>query len=284
MGELGQILPKPAWPLFETTLLAAQVEFAMTLGCRRIFINTHHLHEKLKNSLPSKYRSHITFLFEKEILGSGGGAHNLIKKNLLKTTQLLTLNSDAFFFIPQIEEFEKIFDQLPGNRALLMGANVTGQGLYKEMNVNNGYLVGFNDFSKKNNFMTYAGMSLINLEGFAPLEGKSNFFESVADFKNESIRVVSIPSSEFWDFGTKEYYKKNIYKMIRTLNRKEKTYFTDFLIDRELIDLKKVGETSYNSSQSGRVDFTSSCASLKEDNDENIIMIETTENSHVYCI
>ena len=37
MGELGRILPKPAWPLFETTLLGAQIEFALELGCRRIF-------------------------------------------------------------------------------------------------------------------------------------------------------------------------------------------------------------------------------------------------------
>ena len=280
MGGLGKILPKPAWPLFETTLLGAQIEFALSLGCQKIFVNTHHLHEKLKKSLHDKYLSNVVFVFEKEILGSGGGIHNIFAQNLFETDKVLTLNSDAFFFIPQMEEFEKIFDQLSDARCLLMGARVSGRGAYREMAVAGGYLTGFNDFAKESNFVTYSGMGLINLEGLVPFEGQSNFFESVANFKDEPVRVVSVSKSEFWDFGTKEHYKENIYKLIAMANNDKDTFFVDFMLEKGLMDPGKVGMDSYNASRSGEVNFTSSGAFSKE----NAIMIETGEDSQVYCI
>ena len=284
MGELGKILPKPAWPLFETTLLAAQVEFALELGCKRIFVNTHHLHDELKNSLPSQYNSCVTFVFEKEILGSGGGVHNLVEKKILKTDKLLTLNSDAFFFIPDLSQFEKIFDKLSGNRCLLMGATVSDQDLYKRMDVVRKCLVEIDDFPKKEEFVTYAGMGLINLEDFVPVAGKSNFFESVANFRNEPVRVVSMPEAEFWDFGTKKCYKENVYKLIDAIAGKKKTAFVNFLQERNMVDLKKIGEASYNAKIQGKVNFTSSQDCFEENGEENVIMIEAGENSRIYRI
>ena len=284
MGELGKLLPKPAWPLFETTLLGAQIEFAIALGCRKIFVNTHHLHEKLKNSLSSKYNSYVTFIFEKEILGSGGSIHNLIEKKFLKTNRLLTLNSDTFFFLSDFEELEKRFIQLSDNRCLLMGANISSESSYREMVVEDGYLKGLDDFSKKNNFITYAGMGLINLEEIVPHRGESNFFDSVADFKKEPVKVVSVPKSEFWDFGTKEYYKKNVYKLIEAINGKEETFFTKFLQERNLVDLKKIGKMSYNARVCGRVNFTSSHAFFEEVGKRNVIVIEAGEESQIFSI
>ena len=284
MGELGKILPKPAWPLFETTLLGAQLNFAIALGCRKIFVNTHHLHEKLKITLPVKYRSWVTFVFEREILGSGGGVHNLVEKNFFHTDKLLTLNSDTFFLIPRLEELKKIFAQLSDDRCILLGADVSSQSSYKKMIINDGYLTGFDNFSKKKNFITYSGMGLINLKNLIPVKGKSNFFDSVANFKKEPVRVVSVAGSEFWDFGTKEYYKENIYRLIKSVNLKEEACLINFLKDRELIDFKKIGEASYNDSRQGRVNFTSADSSCMEADKDNIIMIEAGEKSQIYSI
>ena len=283
MGELGKVLPKPAWPLFETTLLGAQVEFAMALGCKRIFVNAHHLYERLKEGLPAQYRSNVTFVYEEEIMGSGGGIHNIVEKNLFQTDTLLTLNSDTFFFIPRMEEWEKIFEQLSGNRCLLVGAEVSEEGPYREMVIQDGRLMGFNDSPSRKDFITYAGMGLLNLDGLVPVKGKSNFFESVANCREESVQVVSMPRSEFWDFGTRECYKKNIYDLIGTLNRGEKTLLTGFLLEKGLIDLKKVGMASYGSTDAGGVNFTSS-NSLKKDGDGDIIMIEAGENRQIYLV
>ena len=284
MGVLGKVLPKPAWPLFETTLLAAQVEFAIALGCEKIFINTHHLHDELKNSLSSQYRSLVTFVFEKEILGSGGGVHNLIEKKLLKTSKLLTLNSDAFFFIPELDKFKEIFEDISGNRCLLMGANVSARNSYKKMIIEKGCLVGIDDFPKEKEFITYAGMGLINLKNFVPVAGRSNFFESVANFRNESVRVVSMLESEFWDFGTKKYYKKNIYKLIDAVVKNEKTALLNFLQDRNMVDLKKIGKASYNTKIQGKVNFTSLQNDFEENSEGNVIMIQAREGSRVYSV
>ena len=284
MGELGKILPKPVWPLFETTLMGAQIEFAMALGCRKIFVNTHHLHDKVENFLPSKYRSHVTFVFEKEILGSGGGVHNLVKKKFLKTNKLLTLNSDAFFFISKLNDFKKIFDELLQNRCLLMGVNVYDQSSYKKMVLDKGFLVGIDNAPKGKEFLTYAGVGLINLEGLTLVRGKSNFFDSVANFRSESVRVVSIPKSEFWDFGTKERYKENIYKLIDAVETNRKSLFLEFLRLKGLIDLKKVGQASYNTKDRGKINFAPSQAYFEEYNEENTIRIGTGKNSQTYNI
>ena len=272
MGEIGKVLPKPAWPLFETTLLGAQIEFALALGCQRIFVNTHHLRDKMENHLPARYRPYVTFVFEREILGSGGGIHNIVLKNLLKTDTLLTLNSDTFLFAPKPEAFQKYFSYISEVRCLLMGANVTGVG-YRKMVIENERLMGIEEAPPTGSYVTYAGMGLINLKGLAAREGDSRFFESVADFRNETVRVVSPPDVEFWDFGTKEYYKKNIYKLIETIHNGGSSHLGNFLMGKGLLDGKKVGEASYNASQTGRVNFTS----RGETDRENGIGIELGE-------
>ncbi|MEI8348106.1 MAG: NTP transferase domain-containing protein, partial [Pseudomonadota bacterium] len=42
MGEIGKVLPKVLWPVFEKKILDLQVSFAGRLGFQRIFVNTHH--------------------------------------------------------------------------------------------------------------------------------------------------------------------------------------------------------------------------------------------------
>ena len=40
MGEIGKILPKVLWHIFEKSLLELEIEYARSLGIKKIFINS----------------------------------------------------------------------------------------------------------------------------------------------------------------------------------------------------------------------------------------------------
>ena len=91
------------------------------------------------------------------------------------------------------------------------------------------------------------------------------------------------PEGEFWDFGTKEYYKKNIYKLIEEINNKKSSHLGNFLVGKGLLDEGKVGEVSYGTSKSGRVDFSSGFDQPSE-KDSNEIGIVIKAGEEIYCV
>ena len=41
MGEIGKVLPKVLWPIYERSLLELQVQYAKSLGIKDIYIKNH---------------------------------------------------------------------------------------------------------------------------------------------------------------------------------------------------------------------------------------------------
>ena len=107
--------------------------------------------------------------------------------------------------------------------------------------------------------------------------GTAIFFESVANFQDESIGVVLPPDVEFWDFGTKEHYKQNIYRLIEKIHHGDSCHLGNFLMEKGLLDRGKIGEASYNASQAGRVNFASRPESIQESDRISGIGIEAGE-------
>ena len=54
MGDIGSILPKPLWPVFEKTLLELQFDFYQWLGIEKNFINTHFQAPKIHDFIKRK--------------------------------------------------------------------------------------------------------------------------------------------------------------------------------------------------------------------------------------
>src|SRR5690606_33794235 len=101
MGEIGKSLPKVLWPIFEKTLLELQVEYAKSIGAKKIYINLHHQKDLILNFTKNKSAfEDVTFLVEDEILDIGGGIHNLAS-NVGYKGKLLVLNADQFFLMPK---------------------------------------------------------------------------------------------------------------------------------------------------------------------------------------
>jgi len=202
MGDVGKRLPKPLWPLFDSTLLELQIKFFKKLGFKKIIINTHHLAEQFKTM------DNVEILFEKKLLGSGGSLHNL-KRNYPNLQKIIISNPDVFFnlcledwkkFISEEkeEEFENILLSLPCKK---------GEA-YNELIVDNKNRFLNVGQPPKSDYCTYSGVGIINLKSFELHEGESSFFDSVINPNFNRTKVLNIGKrDQYWDFGTLEQYK-----------------------------------------------------------------------------
>lgn len=214
MGPIGKILPKPLWPLFEKKLIELQITFAKSLGVERIYVNGHHCHAQLKEYIDlfnQKNSTKIIYLYEPVLLGSGGGVHNLARLEKYQGV-LLYLASDQFYFFDR-EYFELAKNLIYNNGAVLFGLNVNKSELYNRLIIENNLLKGIEgpDSSSK---VTFSGIGLINLEKLKPQEGISSFFDSVANFKDQRIYIITPKNAEYWDFGTSENYFNSCFRLL----------------------------------------------------------------------
>ena len=215
MGEIGKVLPKVLWPIYFKTMLELQIRYCEELGIKKIYVNTHFLHDEINNFLvKTKLDSKITFLHEDVLLDSGGAIHNCARLPEVKYEgNLLLVNGDQFLFFEK-EFWDLALKRLPLCRSVLFGIKVDKMASYNETVIENYRLVEIRKNTQlKNEYTTYSGLGLLNLNGLKPVLGISKFFETVANYKTEKIELVTPNSYEYWDFGTADVYVENIFKL-----------------------------------------------------------------------
>lgn len=93
-------------------------------------------------------------------------------------------------------------------------------------------------------YFTYTGVSLVDLNGFPYVADKSSFFETVVNTKIGKVKTFTpLDPFEYWDFGTLELYLSNIEKILST----KSGLFWDFLIENELVYNSAIDGDSYKS-------------------------------------
>jgi mannose-1-phosphate guanylyltransferase len=222
MGEIGKQLPKVLWPVFFKTLLELQIDYCKDLGIKKIFINTHFLHDDIVEFLKtSSLIDQVIVLHEKTLLDSGGAIHNLAALEEVDYKGLLLLvNGDQFLFFED-EIWQMALRRVQSCRAVLFGITIDKDSSYNETIIEQNRLVGIEkNIGKLNNYTTYSGLGLLNLSGLKPVPGISKFFETVANFKLENIEMLTLARFEYWDFGTADIYAKNIFKLKNESNLK----------------------------------------------------------------
>ena len=257
MGDIGKILPKPLWPIFNKSLLELQIQFCYSLGIKKIYINSYFLSDKIQAFVKGKKEySDIKVLVEDPLLDSGGAIHNLASRGeVLYSGNLLLVNADQFMFFDK-KYYVDGLNALEDSRASLFGIKVAKHSKYNEVVTESNRLVNIVKPSGKVDFVTYSGLGVLKLDGLEPVAGISKFFETVANYKNEKINIITPNKFEYWDFGTSSVYLesiKNIYQnsqigkesqLINFLNEngvdtlESKTFFS---LDLNSIDLQFQG-------------------------------------------
>ena len=90
MNNLTDLTPKPLLKINNKELLKHNIDFFTNLGCEKIVINTHYLHDKIQRCLEESYSDRkIIISYESQILNTGGGIKNALsalgKKNFVVT-------------------------------------------------------------------------------------------------------------------------------------------------------------------------------------------------------
>jgi len=248
MGPIGKILPKSLWPLFEKKILDLQISFAKSLGIEKIYINAHHCYEQIKDFIDlynSKNTIKVKFLHEPTLLGSGGGVHNLAALEKYQG-KLLYVAGDQFYLFDK-KYLETAYNLLTENEAVLFGLNVNNSDLYNRLIVENGLLKRI-EKPNQTSPLTFSGMGLIELKKLKPCPGESSFFDTVANFKEKNIYIITPKESEYWDFGTSKNYFDSCFRLLEVKDSRflefcikegifEKSYGT--YLGKNLINLSK---------------------------------------------
>ncbi len=222
MGEIGKKIPKVLWPVYFKTLLELQIRYCEDLGIKKIYINTHFLHEEIESFLKEKnLLGKVTILYEDPLLDSGGAIHNLAaQKEVGYKGNLLLLNGDQFIFFDH-QNWTQSLKRIKTCRAVLFGIRVSKNSAYNETVLKDNCLVEIKKNTEmKNDFITYSGLGILNMNGLAPVPGISKFWETVANYKKEKVEFITPEHFEYWDFGTADIYAENIFNLSKISERK----------------------------------------------------------------
>lgn len=215
MGEIGKVLPKVIWPIFNKSILELEVSYAQKFSPKKVFINLYNSKDTILEFAKDKPSfDDVEFIIEKEALDIGGAIHNLAKK-LNYEGNLLILNSDQFILLSEdkLKEFESTSKN---SDATLLVYSVDPKAGYGGLNINDNMATGLiskEDASTLKSLITYTGMSLIKLDKLKKLPGKSSFFSTVINFEKINPSTVNVDGCEYWDFGTLKRYKDSLKKL-----------------------------------------------------------------------
>jgi len=217
MGELGTVIPKPLFPIGQSTLLQLQAylmgDFVKENRNSQIFVNTHHLHKMIAE------KKLFNIVFEEKILGSGGClSHLKVKKQIHEI--VLVANTDHFFDLEQNIIDEGLLKiQKKDCDVILFAYKIDPCAEYNRILVSDsGEFQGIEKFSrhqKMSSSYTFSGISLFNFNKIIPL-----YSDEQGDFVEEGlfdliercqlkVKIINLPDiRENYDLGTWTNYQE----------------------------------------------------------------------------
>jgi mannose-1-phosphate guanylyltransferase len=255
MGSIGKLIPKVIWPVFEKSILELETLYCKDFGAQKIFVNLFNFKDKISTSLSKTDQyNKINIIIEDEELDIGGAIHNLASKLNYKG-KLLIANSDQFIMLSDNvkESFLKASDE---HDVVLLTYDVEGKELYNGVESINNRVTNFkqnSEYGRDEKFETYTGMSIVNLESLSPIEGKSKFFDTVANLKQLNVGRINIQDSKYWDFGTVKRYYKSMFNILKAYESNDP--FINFLKKNNAIDSSKVSKNSYGTNIHNSIDL-----------------------------
>tara|TARA_Y100001970_G_scaffold188230_1_gene228943 strand:- start:736 stop:1428 length:693 start_codon:yes stop_codon:yes gene_type:complete len=163
MNNLTYSIPKPLLKINNKELLRHNIDFFTNLGCEKIIINTHYLHNKIQHCVKEHYSDrNIILSYEPTLLNTGGGIKNVLSS--LGDNNFIVTNSDILWKDENTNDVLKFINNYQQIKTckLLLADNKHFQGLKKSEG----------DFKLRDSLVTrwktndphlyYSGLQIIN--------------------------------------------------------------------------------------------------------------------------
>ena len=201
--------PKPLLKVNNVTMLENCINMIISLGIKKIILNTFHLSEQIKNFLNDKKFSADIRIVEDgtEILNTGGGILNMISNS--QDDDYLVFNPDTLWkenYINEINQLQNFYYSNQLNNILL----VTNKNLSYDKNLKGDFQLKDNLLSKNlNKDFIYVGCQILNKNLFKKYK-VYNF--SISEVWNELLNKKQLNGFEsfnkFYHLTNLEIFKK----------------------------------------------------------------------------
>jgi len=210
MLDLTNKKPKPLLEIKNVTLLENSINFFLSIGCNKIFINTHYLHKDIENFIKNNFKDYpISLFYEPVILGTGGGIKNIF--NFIKKENLLVSNSDILWQDKNkndIINFTRDINKVK-NCKLLLSEEINFSGLKSS----NGDFRIINNkvsrWSKGDEIIFYSGLQIVSPNIF---ENTTNIFSMNTIWDNlikQNNLLGELIESKITHLGDKKSFEEN---------------------------------------------------------------------------
>ena len=220
LAPITDTLPKPLVPIINVPVIMYNIALLKSVGIEEIYINVHHGAEKIMDKLENgkKLGISITWLVEKEILGTGGAIGAL--KGLVDET-ILVINADTIMDV----DIESMIDQHRASKRIvtlgLLKAPKHDARSVVTCN-DNGQIVRMIDSYITDNIpegnAIFSGVHLIEpalLEYIPPTIYRSITTHIYTRIIQESIEIGGyFFTGDWWDIGTPEAYLACHYELM----------------------------------------------------------------------
>ncbi len=163
MNNLTHLIPKPLLKVNNKELLRHNIDFFTNLGCKKIIINTHYLHDKIQYFIETHYSDrNIMLSHEPTLLNTGGGIKNALR--FLGDNNFIATNSDILWKDTNSEDVLKFINNYQEIETckLLLAKDHNLEGLKKSTG-DFKYEDGLVTRWKKNDpYLYYTGLQIIN--------------------------------------------------------------------------------------------------------------------------
>jgi MurNAc alpha-1-phosphate uridylyltransferase len=201
--------PKPLLKVNNVTMLENCINMILSLGIKKIILNTFHLSEQIKNFLNDKKFSADIRIVEDgtEILNTGGGILNMISNS--QDDDYLVFNPDTLWkenYINEINQLQNFYYSNQLSNILL----VTNKNLSYDKNLKGDFQLKDNLLSKNlNKDFIYVGCQILNKNLFKKYK-VYNF--SISEVWNELLNKKQLNGFEsfnkFYHLTNLEIFKK----------------------------------------------------------------------------
>ena len=191
MNNLTNLIPKPLLKINNKELLRHNIDFFTNLGCRKIIINTHYLHDKIQHCIEKHYSDrNIILSYEPTLLNTGGGIKNAL--GFLGNKNFIVTNSDILWKEDNSKDVLKFIDnyQQIETCKLLLAADNNFEGLKKpegDFKYENNLV---SRWKKNDPYLYYTGLQIINPIVFKLIEEVSFSLNKLWDLliTNDNLR------------------------------------------------------------------------------------------------